>query len=292
MAYLKNTITIINPSAGMEFPILARLNTAVKKHHITNTVLVTQYSRDAKKFAEQAKKAKPDAVIVYGGDGTITEVAAVLYTTDIPLIIIPGGTANVLAKELDIPTDPDKALKILGRKPNITEVDVALCEKKPLFLRVEVGILADMVKEVSSDTKTKFGILAYPIAALQKALAAVPAHYSLTLDGKKKKLNGVGLMIANVGNIGIPGFSMHSTVSCSDGKLDVFVLESNELSSLVAVSSSTLAGTTKPSTLKHWRAREIKVTVEPQQTIICDDRLMKKKTFSINMGEAKLKVLT
>lgn len=284
-------MTIINPAAGADTPILSELNQATNSHHIANEILVTQNHSDLKRFAQKAIKLKPDAVMVHGGDGTIVEVAKFLYKTEIPLIIVPGGTANVIAKELEIPLNTVEALKVLGRKPKVRKLNVASFGHKEMFLRVEVGILAKMVKEATSELKSKLGILAYPFVAFKEAAAAVPSLYSLTLDGQKRQIEGVGLMVANVGNIGVPGFSIHSHVNCSDGLLDVFVLRSSDLSTLLAVGSSALIGTPKPLKLKHWQVKKVTVSVSPKQPIICDDAPVHVGQFTVAIKSANLTVL-
>lgn len=289
--YLKKIITIINPASGTDAPILTELNKIVQKQEIDNEILVTQKRYDAKKFAKHALQMKPDAVVVYGGDGTVVDVASILYTSAIPLIIVPGGTANVIAKELNIPMDLPGALKVLTRKPKERLLDVAKCGVKPMFLRLEAGILADIVASTSRELKQNLGIIAYPLAALKEAVSATPSTYTLTLDGREVVIDGVGLMVANVGNLGLTGVSYHSKMSSTDGLLDVLVLQSNDLKTLVELGSSALTGSKKPVALKHWQAKKIAVHISPHQTIIVDDHKRKQQSFTISLAKKKLKVL-
>lgn len=290
-SHLKKIITIINPASGTDVPILSLLNEVVQKEEIENEVLVTQKPDDAISYAKHAVKVKPQAVVVYGGDGTVVDVASVLYKTDIPIIILPGGTANVIAKELKIPVDLKQALSVLERKPKEVVMDVARCSNTPLFLRVEVGILADIVKSTSRELKDNLGIIAYPIAALKEASNATPSTYSLMMDGKEVVTEGVGLMVANVGNLGLTGVSYHSKMSCTDGLLDVLVLQSSDLKTLVELGSSALTGGKKPVALKHWQAKEVQVSIAPTQTIIRDDHPIEQASFTVSMERKKLRVL-
>src|SRR6266852_1345213 len=75
----------------------------------------TKQPRHATALARQAVGARKDLVIVCGGDGTIHEVINGLAETRVPMAIVPGGTANVLAKELGIPLDLPQAVdRIVG----------------------------------------------------------------------------------------------------------------------------------------------------------------------------------
>lgn len=254
-------------------------------------MLVTQSARDVKKFARYVLKNKPDAVIVNGGDGTIVDVASVLYSSNIPIIIIPGGTANILAKELQIPTDITKALSILGRKPKLITMNVANVARKPLFLRIEVGILAKMVKQASRELKENVGILTYPLTALKEAVKAPVSRYTIAIDGKRHSIEGVGMMIANVGNVGIQGISLQSKVKCDDDLLDVMVLQSADITTLIGIASSALTGTKKPVTLKHWQGKHIKVQITPKQTLVSDDKILKATSLTVRLTSHYLHIL-
>ncbi len=289
--HLSTVITIINPTAGADLPILGALHKVTTEQNIRNTVLVTQTASDTLKFARQAARQKPDAVIVHGGDGTIVDVAKGLSHTSIPLIIIPGGTANVIAKDLNIPLDIAGALEVLQRKPKHVQMNAAKIGRQKMYLRVEVGIMANMVQEASKSLKENLGVVAYPLTALQE-LAKIPAvEYTIIVDGKRKKLEGIGLMVANVGNIGLPGISLQKNVKSSDNLLDVFILQSSDIATLIAVGSSAIVGTPKPVALKHWQGKEISVRVKPKQNIICDDAPLKASQFTVKLLDETLDIL-
>jgi len=291
-SHFKHVVTIINPSAGSDLPILSELNNATTKYNLTNEIFVTQSETDATLFARKAVKIKPDAIIVHGGDGTILDVANVLYKYNIPLIIIPGGTANIIAKELGIPLEIAEAFKILGRKPKPVQINIASVGKDIMILRIEVGILAKMVEEASSEMKKKLGIFAYSINALKQSIAGTTSHYSLNIDGKKYTVEGVGLMIANFGNIGLPGISLQAKVKCDDDLLDIFVLKSSDIASLIALGSSALIGTEKPVDLEHWQGKKVTVSITPKQTVVIDDKIIKASRFTVQLKNEYLTVLT
>lgn len=95
-----NTLhVILNPISGADFPILPHLVRMLNSQKLSWEIFITKNHEDASLYATNAIKAKVDAVAVYGGDGTVMEVAGVLAKTQTPMIIIPGGTANILAKE-------------------------------------------------------------------------------------------------------------------------------------------------------------------------------------------------
>ena len=100
---IKNIRIIINPAAGKGESILPVINASMKEAGIKWEVSVTHQKGDAIRFAKDAVKEGVDALAVYGGDGTLTEAIIGLMGSDIPLAILPGGSANVMATELGIP---------------------------------------------------------------------------------------------------------------------------------------------------------------------------------------------
>src|SRR5688572_14012985 len=109
----KRVHVIINPAAGQDRPVLGILNKAFKDAEIDWDVFITKEAGDARRFAEEAVAAKADVVAVYGGDGTVMEVANGVKNTGVPLAIFPGGTANVMSVELGIPSDLAEACALV-----------------------------------------------------------------------------------------------------------------------------------------------------------------------------------
>src|ERR1700693_568815 len=109
----KQIYVIINPASGQDEPILNVLNSVLRPAEIKWDVFVTTEAGDARKYAQQAVAAGIDAVAVYGGDGTVTEAASGLIGSNMPLAILPGGTANVMSIELGIPGRLADAIALL-----------------------------------------------------------------------------------------------------------------------------------------------------------------------------------
>ena len=91
----KHIHVVINPASGQDQPILNTINDVFRECGVSWDISVTQQSGDARRFAETAVANGADVVAGYGGDGSVMEVAQGLMGTDIPLAILPGGTANL-----------------------------------------------------------------------------------------------------------------------------------------------------------------------------------------------------
>ncbi len=108
-----------------------------------------------------------EAILVSGGDGTLSAAAAGVVNTNIPFGIISRGTANAFATALGIPDAIAPAcLTILQ---GITrQVDVASCNGQPMVLLAGVGFEAETVERADRESKTRFGMMAYVLAGIQE----------------------------------------------------------------------------------------------------------------------------
>lgn len=279
----KKILIIINPVAGTDEPILSIIDRKLHPTHISWDIRVTQKKEDIKKYVTEAIRKKVNAVAVYGGDGTVTEATELLYKSSIPLIILPGGTANILAKELSIPLSAEEMLDLVVRKKiKIKKIDMGIVNKKPFLLRVSYGLLADMIVETDRDLKKNIGQFAYGISAIKKLSEIKPVQYTIRIGKKEIITEGISLVVANGANMGMTGLSFLKEVDMADGKLDLFIMKNNNLGYLTSLAAGALAGT-KSTELDHWAAKKFQISVSPDQRVLCDDTVMtvKQATFEI-----------
>jgi YegS/Rv2252/BmrU family lipid kinase len=272
---IKRVHVIINPAAGQDRPILGTLNGAFQAAGIDWDVFITKKAGDARRLAQEAVTAGADVVAVHGGDGTVMEVASGLIGTEVPLAIFPGGTANVMSVELNIPNNPAEACAIIcSDVGTIRAVDMGQVGEQYFLLRAGIGFEAEMVEGADREMKNRVGWLAYALSALQAFREPQIAHYQLTLDGLQVEVEGLTCIIANAGSIGVSGLSLAPTINVSDGLLDVMVVRQANLPSLLSLAASIVAGNEKAEPLLHWQAREITVLSTPPQTVQVDGEIL------------------
>ncbi|MDB5141026.1 MAG: YegS/Rv2252/BmrU family lipid kinase [Mucilaginibacter sp.] len=281
---------ILNPAAGSKEPILSHINKVFGESGIKWDISLTKKGGDATKITKSLK-GKTDLIAVYGGDGSLTEVAAALYGSDMPMGIVPGGTANVMAKELGIPLDTLEALELLksGRK-KIVKMDMGLLNDHPFMLRVNLGIMAEMIIDADRKLKDSLGQIAYGITAIQSLVKAEPINYHLLIDGKKVNEKGVALTVTNSGSLGIKGFDLLPGISVTDGFLDVILLTDSDIMSVLKVAGSTLLQNDS-EVLKHWKCKEVVIRLEKAEPYICDDWESKAKKLHIKIVPGTLNVV-
>jgi YegS/Rv2252/BmrU family lipid kinase len=177
--------------------------------------------------AHDAAVGGADLVIVCGGDGTVREVCAELAGTGIPVGIIPAGTGNLLARNLDIPlfirAAVDIALTGQDRAIDMVRVSGDGIDDSHFLVMAGMGFDAAIMEGVNEDIKKKVGWLAYVWSAL-KSLMFPPAKVEIAVDGEEATVHRARTIV--VGNVGYlqAGMPLLPDASIDDGRLDVVLL--------------------------------------------------------------------
>jgi diacylglycerol kinase (ATP) len=268
---------IINPAAGRDQPILSILNNAMKTAGVEWDLFITKDAGDAARLARRAARRKADLVAVYGGDGTVMEAATGLIGTDVPLAILPGGTANVMAVEIGLLGDlVDSCAIALNPNAQIRKVDMGRIGGHYFLLRAGMGFEAEMVEGADRELKDRIGVLAYGLSALQALVDPPMARYRLDLDGRIVETEGLTCLVANSGAIGVGGrsISLAQNISVSDGLLDVIVVRKADLPSLLSVAANIVSGEEDSEDLLHWQVKEVMIQADPAQKVQADGEMI------------------
>ena len=170
---MKKAMVIINPTSGGEQALnyKEKIENKAKKYFEIVETRITEKALDATHFAEEAAKEKYEAVIVFGGDGTVNEVVSGIAEKEfIPKLgIIPGGTGNLITKLVQIDQDIDKAIESLDF--NLTnKIDIGKANDHYFGYIFSVGSLPEAIHNVEIEDKTKFGMFAYAINTVKSVI--------------------------------------------------------------------------------------------------------------------------
>ena len=170
---MKKAMLIINPTSGGEKALdyKEKLENKAKEYFEYVETKITEKAKDATAFAEEASKGNYEAVIVFGGDGTVNEVISGIAEKDyIPKLgIIPGGTGNLITKLLEISQDIEEAIDQLDfNKTN--SIDIGKANKSYFGYIFSVGSLPEAIHNVEIEDKTKYGVLAYAINTIKSVI--------------------------------------------------------------------------------------------------------------------------
>jgi YegS/Rv2252/BmrU family lipid kinase len=188
--------------------------------------LETSVEDPGRAMTRQAVAEQVDLVIGAGGDGTIRYVADGLAHTGIPLGLVPAGTGNLLARNLDLPLEEVDAIEVAlsGQVRQIDLVKITVDDRAPEHFAVMAGIGMDamIMDETDEDLKDKVGSAAYFVAA-GRALGRMPVPMTVQLDTSRPvRRHAMLCVIGNVGTLRgnltlIPG------ASPDDGLLDLYI---------------------------------------------------------------------
>jgi diacylglycerol kinase family enzyme len=188
---MEKLLLVANPRAGS---VSERTKEVIAKALSADFKLeaATTASRDhATELARDAVDRGFDAVVAFGGDGTINEVAQGLVGTDVALGMLPGGSTNVTIRSLGIPRDPVEATALLAarlRSRTTRRVNVGRIGQRYFLFSAGMGLDAEVVKRVEADPEAKrkrgeWFFLANALKAGAGEYRGAPASITMTVDG-------------------------------------------------------------------------------------------------------------
>jgi diacylglycerol kinase (ATP) len=167
--------------------------------------------------------AAVDLIAVGGGDGTINAAAAGVVASGRPLGILPMGTANDLARTLDIPADLDAAARIIA-EGRTRRIDLGLVNGHPFFNVASIGLSAELAQTLTRDIKRRFGKLGYALAAIRVLARARPFHAQIVDDARSIRVRTLQIAVGN-GRFYGGGNVVAKDATIDDHHLDLYSLE-------------------------------------------------------------------
>ncbi|MFP4661660.1 MAG: diacylglycerol/lipid kinase family protein [Halanaerobiales bacterium] len=219
---MKRCKLIYNPTAGnRSFP--AKLDKVINRLQ-TRGFLVDIYRTTVKddlyKGIETIKKDNYHNIIAAGGDGSLSIIVNSMLKNNIniPIGIIPTGTANDFATYLNIPFDTEKAVDIISDK-NIESVDIGKINKKYFVNVCLVGEIASVSEDTNSEFKTLMGKLAYYLNGIKEIANINPVPYRI--ETTKSTIEEKLFMFVIMNSSGAGGFkNLNPGASINDGLFD------------------------------------------------------------------------
>lgn len=182
---MDSILFIINPIAGSG-KAKKLIDTIINRMEVEEIPYSIEMSDGPKAAVDIACKnaEKYDVVVAVGGDGTINEVAKGLAMAGEGILgIIPAGTGNDLAKDLQIPLDVNKSLDILLRQ-NVEHIDVAKVNEGYFFNIASVGIDAEVIANHSKFKKKLKGNMVYFASVIYSLFHYKRKNMKIVVDGR------------------------------------------------------------------------------------------------------------
>ena len=217
---------VYNPRAGIDS---RRALSAIRAAHPEwegGVIRSTEHEGHARELAREAVRDGCELVFAVGGDGTANEVAEGLLGSQTTLGLIPVGSGNGLARTLEIPLKPDRALRCLERESVVRRMDVGLLNERPFLNVAGVGFDAAVGRAFQERGRggARRGVLAYVVLALRQLFSYRARECTLETDRETLRLRTLLVTFSNGRQYGA-GAVIAPRARLDDGRLDLFVVE-------------------------------------------------------------------
>ena len=197
-------------------------------------------SKHAGRRVKRALDAGARSIFVWGGDGTVQRCIDAAAGSGATLAIVPAGTANLLAGNLGIPQDIERAVEI-GLRGERRELDVGRFDGERFGVMAGAGFDAAMIRQADGTLKDLLGRLAYVWTGSEN-LRAKPFHTKISIDGTSWYRGPAScILFGNVGNL-FGGIEVFEHASPDDGRLEVGVVTADGVADWARTLARTAAG--------------------------------------------------
>lgn len=223
---------VMNPSSGTNDPdgIIRSLQTSAAKAGIETRFLFTTGENDDVAIKDVVLSFSPDRIVAGGGDGTVQLVARNIIGLQIPMAILPLGSANGLATALGIPKRLEDAMQIIIEQKKTIPLDLLRLNDNHICIHLcDIGTNALLVKnyEEAGDK----GMLGYARHLISSIRDSDLVQFEIRSDGKTHTKEGYMLVVANAHKYGT-GVQI-SEGSVSDGMFEICNIQRIDLESAV-----------------------------------------------------------
>jgi len=235
---------VINPVAGVQQTetVQEKIQTILQAHEIPFEIYETTRETNPKQKVREALRKGFKLFLAAGGDGTLSSVAGGLVGTNIPLVLIPVGTWNALARSLDIPLQIDQALGLLFQEHAIRTIDVMQVKDEFYILNVSAGLSSQTMRKVKREEKRRFGKLVDLWRGFTKLMEFPSYRFNVSIDGTLTTFRASEMMVANIRNIGLKSLQLDTGIRMDDGKLNVCRIYAKSLRDYLSLVFSMLTG--------------------------------------------------
>ncbi|MEE1621419.1 diacylglycerol/lipid kinase family protein [Zafaria sp. Z1313] len=262
---------VLNPSKNDAERALALLRSVCADSGLEEPlVFETTVEDPGHAMAVDALAAGCTLVVAAGGDGTVREVAEVLAGKDAVMGLLPLGTGNLLARNLDFDVEdlPAAVATALGGAPrDIDAVAITLegadgsLEEHVFLVIAGIGFDADIMNDTNAELKAKVGHMAYAEAAMRH-LPGQRSTVQISLDGgplQSRKVRSV--MIANCGKLQ-GGVELVPDARVDDGLLDVVVMSPRSVAGWLWIAAKTaLRSRRRIPIVDYYQARAVRIVL-------------------------------
>jgi len=214
--------------------------------------------------------ASPERIVVAGGDGTVGAAAELAGRLDVPLGVIPAGTANDYVRAVGLPLDPADAARVAVTGTARRRFELGRLGDGRPFVNVASAGLASVAGRRAQPLKSRFGPLAYGMGAARAAATGKPLPVRVLVDQQEVySAEAWQVMVACTGAFG--GGSGIGAADGTDGDLDVVIVPAGSRLGLArrawGLRTKTIERQRK---VAHFEGKVVEVELPPGSELNCD----------------------
>lgn len=289
---MKKLLFVINPiSGGIDKNGLRKMITKTCESHSQDySFFDTTGKDDVTKLKHFITELKPTAVIACGGDGTVNLVAESIYDKELILGIIPMGSANGLATELNIPDNVETAIRLV-LEGNALPIDILWINKKHMCLHLaDVGLNAKLIRRFEKQPGR--GKLGYARNLFETLFNSDAIKYQFETETECFEEKAEMVVFANARKYGT-GAIVNPEGKINDGNFEVCIFKPYPWYAIIKLTYMFFTGKLKRSPfVKIFSTPFIKVSSEmPEDLQIDGESHGKSKTFTVEVGKHQLPII-
>jgi YegS/Rv2252/BmrU family lipid kinase len=234
----------------------------------------TEYAEGAGQFESliERHRGEIDRLIIGGGDGTMNCAARALVEADLPVGILPMGTANDLARSLGIPADPARACETIGAG-RLRRIDLGQVNGVYFFNAASIGLGAEVTRNLTSEVKSRWGAWGYARTVYDAVKTARSFSATITCDGHTEDVRSIQIAVGNGRYYG-GGMSIAHDASIDDERLDLYSLKPISFWQLLKLTPALRAGHHRDlEAVLVLHGREIEVHTRRSKSVTTDGEL-------------------
>ena len=238
------TFVVMNPVSGTLESEMKRqtIQSALEARNILFEIYETTGKENIRNVVREALQKGFELFVAVGGDGTISAVASGLVDTQKPLAIVPTGTWNALARNLDIPLRADQALELLFSEHRIRVIDVMQVGDTFSILNISTGVGSRAMREVDREVKRRFWVFADLWVALTQLMGFQSHRFEVLVDNRPMSFRALEVMVANSPIIGLKAIQLDPDIRMDDGKLNLCRIHANNPREFFGLAMNILLG--------------------------------------------------
>jgi diacylglycerol kinase (ATP) len=210
-----------------------------------------------------------DCVIIGGGDGSMNAAASALVDTNLPLGLLPMGTANDLARTLKIPTDVEQAGQIIAAGL-LHKIDLGSINGRYFFNVANIGLGVHVRHYLSHELKQRWGIFSYARSLLKAITTLRPFHADIVCDRRHRRVRSIQIAVGNGRYYG-GGMTVGEQASIDDCRFFLYSLEPAPWWSMLRFALAFRAGRFERRHPVHIdQGRDIEITTRKPMAITAD----------------------